>query len=126
MEHENTNNIYQYCNSDCLKNCNCAYQLENGEKVKQTFCWGWSSDPLFKSANCVLSKNGRLVRFHGLFSEGTSCIVGNMAFQPGFHYYWEIEIRTPLFGTSTVSITRPSRSFTSLHAARKYCNRHVS
>ncbi|XP_075220279.1 SPRY domain-containing SOCS box protein 3 [Lycorma delicatula] len=62
----------------------------------------WSWDEKVTTSATLLSKGNREVRFHPSYSSGTAAVRGNLPFQPGHVYYWEIKMLTSLYGTDVM------------------------
>lgn len=79
-------------------------QCDCGEEESE-FDWSWQD---LNSSNVRISREGREVTFHPVYSSGTAAVKGQVPFQQNYHYYWEIKILTKLYGTDVVSIDRTS------------------
>ncbi|XP_063220839.1 SPRY domain-containing SOCS box protein 3 [Bacillus rossius redtenbacheri] len=87
--------------------------------------WAW--DSAVATHSTVLDAGNREVRFHPTFSSGTAAVRGDTPFKPDLHYYWEIKILSPMYGTDVmvgvgtekVDLVGSALSFCSLLGADK-------
>ena len=71
-----------------------------GENPESQFRWVYSQSR--KTSSVVLEENGREIKFHTTFSSGTAACMGDTLLTAGKHYYWELRMITPVYGTDVM------------------------
>ena len=73
----------------------------------ENFSWAWlrekAEDGSNSNANVVVQGEGNLnVLFHPTYSSGTAAVRGDTALVRPFHYYWEVKMMRPVYGTDVM------------------------
>ncbi|XP_023324764.1 uncharacterized protein LOC111698622 [Eurytemora carolleeae] len=83
-----------FCSHDksSVSDCTC------GENLESTFDWRWDKE----NSSAFISPCGTSVKFHPVFSSGTSVAIGDEPLVSGFQYYWEVKLTSPAYGTDVM------------------------
>ena len=73
----------------------------------ENFSWTWlrekAEDGSNSIANVVVQGQENLrVLFHPNYSSGTAAVRGDTALVRPFHYYWEVKMMRPVYGTDVI------------------------
>ena len=71
----------------------------------ENFSWTWlrEKETAGGQANVVLQDQDNLgVLFHPNYSSGTAAVRGDTALVRPFHYYWEVKMIRPVYGTDVI------------------------
>ena len=98
----------------------------------ETFCWSWQREKPEEeggNANVVVQDPDNLsVLFHPNYSSGTAAVRGDTALVRPFHYYWEVKMMRPVYGTDVMvglatkdlNLSQHSNNFASLIGSDKH------
>lgn len=86
--------------------------------------WGWSAS----EGSSVVVRDRVTVLFHPTYSSGTAAARGDTGLVRPYHYYWELKMLRPVYGTDVMvglctkdmDLSRHSNNFASLVGSDKH------
>ena len=102
-----------------------------GPTANENFSWSWHREKEAEggNANVVVEGQDNLsVLFHPNYSSGTAAVRGDTALMRPFHYYWEVRMMRPVYGTDVMvglatkdlDLSQHSNNFASLIGSNKH------
>ena len=80
--------------------CKCGESSDGAKQLE----WTWKNTKEQQQHDADITNDDTLVKFHPVYSQGTSVVSGTKALERHKIHYWEIKILTPLSGTDFVKI----------------------
>ena len=62
----------------------------------------WTFRDSDKTSTTQVNEDGGEIFFHPMFSSGTAVIRGHHQLQKNYHHYWELEMKSPIYGTDVM------------------------
>lgn len=97
VDNSNTN---KFCRENCIERITNGILLCRCGEDRNHFEWKFQRPE--SALNVVLSNNDKDVLFHPERSEGTAVVKGGKPFERDKHYYWEVKIVSPLYGSDVM------------------------